>query len=131
MKKKTNKLPIIGVFGLIVVALGLMVVPISNNTKLTGSVFLTKYKDTPNAVLLDVRTPSEFNSGHINMAINIDYENPNFETEVQKMDTSKTYFVYCRSGNRSAKAVAIMRKNNIKNIYELQGGVASSPEMIE
>ncbi len=93
---------------------------------LSGNEFVEKYSTTENAVMLDVRTPAEFASGHMATAFNLDYENQNFTDEVKKLDSSKTYFVYCRSGNRSGKAIAIMKAQGIKNIYDLQGGIVSN-----
>ncbi len=93
--------------------------------------FMFKYNDTPDAILIDVRTPAEFNLGHIQGAVNIDYENVNFENEIKKLDTSKTYFIYCRSGNRSSKSAIIMKNNGINNIYDLQGGISDSPELLK
>ncbi|MFZ3020084.1 MAG: rhodanese-like domain-containing protein [Minisyncoccia bacterium] len=98
---------------------------------LSSADFIQKYKATPNAVLIDVRTPAEFNSGHISTAINIDYDNQSlFKEEIKKLDPAKTYFVYCRSGNRSSGAVAQMKNASIRNIYELQNGLASAPELL-
>lgn len=96
-----------------------------------SSDFITKFKNSPDSVLIDVRTPSEYESGHIEKAINVDYENSNFESEVKKLDPAKTYFVYCRSGNRSSKAIVIMNNNGIKNIYDLRGGISSAPELLK
>lgn len=129
MKKKNNNLIAFGAVGLSLLVL-LLVLPTSNKAALDGKSFLEKYKQTSNAVLVDVRTPAEFNSGHISSAINIDYENPSFASEIQKLDSSKTYFIYCRSGNRSARAISVMKNDNIKNIYELQGGISSAPELL-
>lgn len=92
--------------------------------------FISKYKDTPNAVLVDVRTPAEFNAGHIQGAINVDYENSNFENEVKKLDNSKTYFIYCRSGNRSSKSLVIMNNSGIKNVFDLKGGISGAPDLL-
>lgn len=97
---------------------------------LSSQDFMSKYKSTPDSVLVDVRTPSEFDAGHIKGAINIDYENSNFESEVKKLDASKTYFIYCRSGNRSSKSLVIMKNNGIKNIYDLNGGVSGAPDLL-
>ncbi len=116
--------------GVILVAL-LVFLVMGKTTKLSGSEFIKAYTGTPNAVLVDVRTPSEFASGHIDQAVNIDFENPSFATEVKKLDTTKTYFVYCRSGNRSAQAISIMKSNGIQNIYELKGGLVSNTETIK
>lgn len=100
-------------------------------TKLMGAEFVEKYNNTPNAVLLDVRTPSEFSSGHIDKAVNIDFQDSSFVSEIKKLDTTKTYFVYCRSGNRSGQAISIMKSNGIKNIYELSGGIISNTDTVK
>ncbi|HEY5588920.1 MAG TPA: rhodanese-like domain-containing protein [Candidatus Paceibacterota bacterium] len=105
--------------------------PTSAGGLLSSSDFITKYKSTPDAVLVDVRTPAEFDAGHIQGAINVDYENINFESYVKKLDVSKTYFVYCRSGNRSSKSIVIMKNNGIKSAYELQGGISNTPELLK
>ncbi len=121
-----------GILGLVViVALALTFKTPNVGGLLTGDNFINKYKETPGAVLLDVRTPFEFTTSHIPDAANVDYENINFKDEVKKLDNSKTYFVYCRSGNRSAKAITIMKNEGIKNIYELQGGISTYPELLE
>lgn len=131
MKKKHNYVAVFGIIGAVALAMVLMLIPAqTSNTKLAGAVFLETYKKTPNAILLDVRTPSEFASGHIADAVMIDYENQSFESELQKLDTSKVYFVYCRSGNRSGKSIAIMKAHGFKNIYELQGGIISNKDVI-
>lgn len=119
-----------GVVGIIVVAL-VSLSFMSKPTKLSGADFIEKFTNTSDTVLVDVRTPSEFSSGHIDQAINIDFENPSFASEVKKLDTTKTYFVYCRSGNRSGQAVSIMKSNGIKNIYELSGGIISNADTIK
>jgi rhodanese-related sulfurtransferase len=93
---------------------------------LMASDFVSQYKKTSDAVLVDVRTPEEFRAGHIEGAVNIDFENPSFQTEIQKLDTTKSYFVYCRSGNRSGQALSVMDKVGMKNTYELKGGIVSN-----
>jgi rhodanese-related sulfurtransferase len=74
-------------------------------------------------VILDVRTRGEFNEGHIENAINIDFESDTFLNEISKLDKSKTYAVYCRSGNRSGQAVAKMTNEQFISLYNLNGGV--------
>lgn len=73
--------------------------------------------------ILDVRTKSEFNEGHIANSINIDFQSDTFLNEISKLDKSKTYAVYCRSGNRSGKAVATMSNEQFISLYNLNGGV--------
>jgi rhodanese-related sulfurtransferase len=84
--------------------------------------FATKISDV-SVVVLDVRTPGEYQSGHISNAVNIDFESGNFEQEILKLDKSKTYAVYCRSGNRSGQATAIMANNGFGSIFNLSGGI--------
>lgn len=74
-------------------------------------------------ITLDVRTPGEFNAGHIEGAQLIDFQSGNFESEIAKLDKSKTYAVYCRSGSRSGQAVKIMSDAGFTNLYNLNGGV--------
>ncbi len=74
-------------------------------------------------VILDVRTKSEFNDGHLANSINIDFQSDAFLNEISKLDKSKTYAVYCRSGNRSGKAVATMSNEQFISLYNLKGGV--------
>jgi len=74
-------------------------------------------------VILDVRTKGEFNEGHIANSINIDFESDTFLNEILKLDKSKTYAVYCRSGNRSGQAVAKMTNEQFISLYNLNGGV--------
>jgi rhodanese-related sulfurtransferase len=74
-------------------------------------------------ITVDVRTPGEFMTGHIQGAQNIDFESGNFENEISTLDKKGTYAVYCRSGNRSGQAVAIMHDAGFHNVYNLNGGI--------
>ena len=58
-------------------------------------------RDNQNFVIIDVRTPEEYASGHIEKAINLDYYSETFKDELNKLDKNKTYLIYCRSGRRS------------------------------
>lgn len=74
-------------------------------------------------VILDVRTPGEFMTGHIQDAQNIDFESGSFESQIESLDKNGTYAVYCRSGNRSGQAVKVMHDAGFHNVYNLNGGV--------
>ena len=74
-------------------------------------------------ITLDVRTPGEFNLGHIEGAQLIDFQSGNFENEILALDKNATYAVYCRSGNRSGQAVKVMHDAGFHNVYNLNGGV--------
>lgn len=73
-------------------------------------------------VLLDVRTQEEFAEGHISSAINIDVNSPDFDTKIEDLDTSKTYYVYCQAGVRSSKATSKLLRKGFKNIVNLKDG---------
>ncbi len=75
------------------------------------------------AVIIDVRTEAEVAQGYIPMMKHLDIYNPaGFMDAVKQMDTSKNYYVYCRSGARSAQACAILNSLGFKNAYNLMGG---------
>ncbi len=76
-----------------------------------------------NVILLDVRTPDEYFEGHLKGAVQIDYRDDNFAEQVAELDTTKTVYVYCRSGSRSAGAQELMLKQNFKNVINLKGGI--------
>ncbi len=79
-------------------------------------------KQKKGVIVLDIRTKSEFNSGHIKNALNIDYYSPDFENKLKQLDKSKPYLLYCRSGNRSRKSLDKMIKSGFTNIYHLTRG---------
>ena len=93
---------------------------------LAGSAFKEQFKNTKNAVLLDVRTPGEFRSGTIPGAENLDVMAADFKSRSKKLSPQKTYFVFCRSGNRSAGAVALLEEQGLK-AYNLIGGIGAWP----
>lgn len=97
---------------------------IRNNAyeNLTATSFLEKFSNTPNAMLLDVRTPIEVAAGHLNGAVNIDFKNSNFKDLVCELDKEKPYFIYCRSGVRSAKACLMMHEMGFQKLANLAGG---------
>ena len=98
----------------------------SNNaaqTLLNPSEFSSKWKNTEQAILVDVRTPGEYAGGHIENSLNIDWNGSNFEHAITQVDKNKPVFVYCLSGGRSGSAASFMRKNGFKEVYELEGGM--------
>jgi len=76
-----------------------------------------------NAVILDVRTEDECHEGIIPNSINIDiYKGQGFIYEVDALDKTKNYYVYCRAGSRSAQACSIMNQMGFEHTYNLDGG---------
>jgi rhodanese-related sulfurtransferase len=77
-----------------------------------------------NIQVLDVRTPGEFNGGHIENALLADWNNqPEFNRRVQHIDKDKPVYVYCLAGGRSASAAQWMRQHGFQQVYELKGGI--------
>lgn len=86
---------------------------------------LPMLQDT-NVVVIDVRTPGEVQSGYIEGAdLFINLNGGSFEAEIAKLDKSKSYLVYCRSGGRSTTAANIMTQNGFTQVYNLNGGISS------
>lgn len=77
----------------------------------------------PDAILIDVRTPMEYQEGHIKSAKLIDISDNDFEKQIESLDKSKAYYVYCRSGGRSSHASQIMIEKGFTKVYNLQGGI--------
>jgi thioredoxin 1 len=95
---------------------------LSETGTLSADVFSNKLKETSQAIILDVRTPEEFNGGFIAGARNLDYNNPAFKTEIDALDKNKPYFVYCLSGARSRSAANYMRSTGFVQVYDMKGG---------
>ena len=74
-------------------------------------------------VVLDIRTPSEFNQGRIAGAKNIDFLGPDFEQRIDQLDKSKSYLVHCASGGRSTHSLALFKKHSFQSVYHLDGGI--------
>lgn len=84
-----------------------------------------------NAVILDVRTDAEVAEGIIPNAVQIDiYKGQGFIYKLEELDKSKNYYVYCRSGNRSGQACAIMNQLGFNNAYNLVGGILEWNEIL-
>ena len=84
----------------------------------------TGFENDTNAVMLDVRTSEEFESKRIPRSINIDFYNPEiFMQEVGKLDKGKSYYIYCRTGVRSANSCHLMKDLGFTKTYNLIGGI--------
>lgn len=90
---------------------------------LASEEFAAKMGAASDAVLLDVRTPEEVADSRIPNSINIDFRSPDFINEVDELDKNKSYFVYCRSGARSANACMQMSTMGFEKLTNLHGGI--------
>ncbi len=89
------------------------------------------FRNSENAVILDVRTAEEFANGYIKDAILIDVQDPhNFTEKVSELDKTKDYYVYCRSGKRSLLACQVMQSMGFSNLTNLEGGILSWDEEV-
>ena len=78
------------------------------------------------AIIIDVRTPEEVKEGFIDgTTLFLDYNGANFVNEIAKLDKTKTYIVYCKSGGRSAAASDFMANEGFENINNLDGGIVN------
>lgn len=94
-----------------------------NITDIDPKTFSEKITATPNAQIIDVRTPQEFASGHLDNAVNIDWLGDNFVANVEKLNKTKPVFVYCKTSNRSPQAAKKLEELGFTTIYNMQGGL--------
>lgn len=98
---------------------------ITDTSKKVNVISQKKFKrqmNKDNVVILDVRTPEEFNAGYIPGAILINYKDSTFAQQINALNKNKHYLVYCKSGNRSNKTVQHMLNNGFKNVRQLEDG---------
>lgn len=79
----------------------------------------------PRIVILDIRTPEEYATGHLKGALNIDFYAPDFAAQIGALDRDTEYLVYCHSGNRSGQAMDLFRDLDFTAVHELGGGILS------
>ena len=91
---------------------------------LTQDDWVAQLENDDNAVVLDVRTDDEVADGVIVNAIHLDiYKGQAFIDALEKLDKHKSYYVYCRSGNRSGQACQIMSQIGFEKAFNLEGGI--------
>ncbi len=90
---------------------------------LKPEIFKTKVYSNIDVQLIDVRTPEEFNSGHIENAINFNYFSEDFKDSISLLQTNVPVYIYCRSGKRSSKSVEAFKTVGFDSIYQLKGGL--------
>jgi rhodanese-related sulfurtransferase len=84
---------------------------------------IVENESNPEFIILDVRTPEEFEENRIETALNIDYRSNTFKDEISKLERNRKYLVYCRSGRRSADAVKIMMELGFNDVKNVKGGI--------
>lgn len=79
-------------------------------------------KKNPKIVVVDLRTPEEFKKGHIEGAINVNFNSEDFEKKLAKLDRDQSYLMHCLSGGRSAASIPIWEKLGFKKVLHLKAG---------
>lgn len=74
-------------------------------------------------IVLDVRTPKEFQANRIAGATNINFRSPDFERKLAALDKNQTYLLHCATGNRSVQALPVFKKLQFKSVIHLDGGI--------
>lgn len=111
-------------YSLLIIALIMGACSQSQQAKdLDAKAFKELVTQTPNAIVVDVRTDGEVAQGVIENAIQIDFNGQNFELNLDKLDKNKPTFLYCASGGRSGSASKIMVEKGFKQVYNLNGGI--------
>lgn len=87
-----------------------------------SNVLINQNKANPDFVVLDVRTPGEYAQGHLKQSQLMNFHGEGFEEELGKLDKSKTYLIYCRSGGRSGMALKLMERLEFESVYNMGGG---------
>ena len=86
---------------------------------------IDKHKGDSNFAILDIRTPGEFQSGHLQSAILIDFYSQTFVDRLRQLDKGKKFLIYCRTGNRSARSLEIFRKLQFQKVYHMANGIST------
>ena len=91
--------------------------------KLPPEAFEQKRSELSDEQLIDVRTPAEYEAGHLSSSTLIDFTGEHFDQEVLTLDKSKPVMVYCQKGGRSSAAADRLQSLGFEEIYELDGGL--------
>ncbi len=94
-----------------------------NKTTAECHTLIQENMNNPDFIILDVRTPAEYASGHIENAVNLDYYEDDFEATLNTFDRNKTYLIYCRTASRSASVMKIMQRLEFTEAYNMLGGI--------
>jgi rhodanese-related sulfurtransferase len=103
----------------IVATLGAAGLALSACTPSEGNAPMAAVDFTADTVVIDVRTPEEFATGHLTGSVNIDWDGAEFMQAIDSLDKSAHYVVYCRSGNRAGKALDMMTSMGFMNVQNL------------
>jgi rhodanese-related sulfurtransferase len=92
--------------------------------KTISAIEFQRLMQKPKTTIIDLRTDKEWEQGHIDDAIRIDYLDKSFQETIAKLPKNTTYLVYCQSGFRSTEAMKFMKSVGFRRVYELKDGFA-------
>ena len=128
MKKKliTYAIPIF------IICLGFVLPPLSAQDSIRiiavsakeAADLIDKHNGDRDFSILDLRTPGEFQSGHLPEAILVDFYSQTFVDQLNRLDKKKAYLVYCRTGNRSTSSLNLFKKLKFEKIYHMSTGIS-------
>ena len=105
------------------VLLGLVGASFADITAISASKAAERLKKKPEVVVIDLRTPKEFASGHIKGAVNINVSDKEFAEKLGKLDRKKIYLMHCRSGGRSSASIPVWNRLGFENVLHLTTGI--------
>jgi rhodanese-related sulfurtransferase len=128
-----RKKHIIYAIPIFIICLGFMLPPLSaqDSTRIIAvsakeaADLIDKHDGDSDFAVLDIRTPGEFQSGHLKSAILIDFYSQTFADQLSRLDKEKKFLIYCRSGNRSARSLEIFKKLKFQKIYHMANGIST------
>ena len=91
----------------------------ASSDRLSASEFADRV--TKDDVVIDVRTDAEFEQAHLEGARQVNLQAPDFQQQIDALDRDQTYYLYCRSGGRSGKAVGMMRQMGFADVHNVGG----------
>lgn len=97
----------------------------ANITAVQSNDTINAYVDKNWFVILDVRTPGEYNSQHLFEGVNLDYYSPTFATDLASLDRGKMYLIHCASGSRSGQVYIQMQNLNFRRVYNMLSGMSA------
>lgn len=92
--------------------------------------FSTSLAEKKDAILVDVRTPAEWEEGYIKGALLMNFRDQGFKSQLKDLDKTKPVFVYCMGGGRSGRTANILHEMGFSEVYNLEGGLTAWKEVI-
>ncbi|MCP4296421.1 MAG: rhodanese-like domain-containing protein [Proteobacteria bacterium] len=89
----------------------------------TADATIKKNQEKKRFQILDIRTPKEFQYGHLKGALLVDFYGKNFTQQMNKLEKDKTYLIYCHSGARTRLVVEILKQLEFKSVYIMSQGI--------